>query len=68
MMGLNIPECMVQVNNKYDSSIFICVSFVYHLDEIIGRLIEKEAGLFSDLAAYSIVTANNAGPELRGCL
>ena len=40
----------------------------YHLDEIIGRLIEKEAGLFSDLAAYSIVTANNAGPKLRGCL
>ena len=33
----------------------------YHLDEIIGRLIEKEAGLFLDLAAYSIVTANNAG-------
>ena len=39
-----------------------------HLDEIIGRLIEKEAGLFLDLAAYSIVTANNAGPELLGCL
>ena len=27
----------------------------YHLDEIIGRLIGKEAGLFLDLAAYSIV-------------
>ena len=40
----------------------------YHLDEVIGRLIEKEAGLFLDLAAYSIVTANNAGPELLGCL
>lgn len=33
----------------------------YHLDEIIGRLIGKEAGLFLDLAAYSIVTENNAG-------
>lgn len=28
----------------------------YHLDEIIGRLIGKDAGLFLDLAAYSIVT------------
>lgn len=33
----------------------------YHLDEIIGRLIGKDAGLFLDLAAYSIVTENNAG-------
>ena len=33
----------------------------YHLDKIIGRLIGKDAGLFLDLAAYSIVTENNAG-------
>ena len=33
----------------------------YHLDEIIGCLIGKDAGLFLDLAAYSIVTENNAG-------
>lgn len=33
----------------------------YHLDEMIGRLIGKDAGLFLDLAAYSIVTGNNAG-------
>lgn len=33
----------------------------YHLDEMIGRLIGKDAGLFLDLAAYSIVTENNAG-------
>ncbi len=32
MMGLHIPECMVQVNNKYDSSIFICVSFVKYIN------------------------------------
>lgn len=32
----------------------------YHLDEMIGRLIGKDAGLFLDLAAYSIVTENNA--------
>ena len=33
----------------------------YHLDEIIGRLIGKDSGLFLDLAAYSIITENNAG-------
>ncbi len=33
----------------------------YHLDEMIGRLIGKDAGLFLDLAAYSIVTENDAG-------
>lgn len=33
----------------------------YHLDEIIGRLIGKDSGLFLDLAAYSIVCENNAG-------
>lgn len=31
-MGLYIPERMVQVNNKYDSSIFICVSFVKYIN------------------------------------
>lgn len=32
MMGLHIPECMVKVNNKYDRSIFICVSFVKYIN------------------------------------
>lgn len=33
----------------------------YHLDEVIGRLIGKDSGLFLDLAAYSIISENNAG-------
>ncbi len=33
----------------------------YRLDEIIGRLIGRDSGLFLDLAAYSIVAENNAG-------
>ncbi len=33
----------------------------YHLDEMIARIIGKEAGLFIDLAAYSIITEDNAG-------
>lgn len=33
----------------------------YHLDEIIERLIEKDSGLFLDLAAYAIISENNAG-------
>lgn len=33
----------------------------YHLDEMIARIIGKDAGLFLDLAAYSIVTEDNAG-------
>ncbi len=32
----------------------------YRLDEKIGEIIGKDAGLFLDLAAYSIVTENNA--------
>ena len=28
----------------------------YHLDEMIGRIIGQDAGLFLDLAAYSIIT------------
>lgn len=32
----------------------------YRLDEVIGDLIGKDAGLFLDLAAYSIVTEGNA--------
>ena len=34
---------------------------IYHLDEIIERLIGRDAGLFLDLAAYSIICENNAG-------
>lgn len=33
----------------------------YKLDEIITRIIGKDAGLFLDLAAYSIITEDNAG-------
>ena len=33
----------------------------YHLDEMLGRIIGKDSGLFLDLAAYSILTENNAG-------
>lgn len=33
----------------------------YHLDEMVARIIGKDAGLFIDLAAYSIITENNAG-------
>lgn len=33
----------------------------YKLDQMIARIIGKDAGLFLDLAAYSIITENNAG-------
>lgn len=33
----------------------------YHLDEMIARIIGRDAGLFLDLAAYSIIEENNAG-------
>lgn len=33
----------------------------YKLDEIVARIIGKDAGLFLDLAAYSIITEDNAG-------
>jgi len=33
----------------------------YHLDETLGELIGKDSGLFLDLAAYTIITENNAG-------
>jgi transposase len=33
----------------------------YRLDEMIGRIIGQDAGLFLDLAAYSIITEDNAG-------
>ena len=33
----------------------------YHLDEILGRLIGTDSGLFLDLAAYTIIAENNAG-------
>lgn len=32
----------------------------YHLDQIIEEIIGKDAGLFMDLAAYAIITENNA--------
>ena len=33
----------------------------YKLDETLSRIIGKDSGLFLDLAAYAIVTENNAG-------
>lgn len=33
----------------------------YRLDEMIARMIGRDAGLFLDLAAYSIITEDNAG-------
>ena len=65
------PEAgLPEMNEKSDRSAclrigaFIVIRKIiveYHLDEIIGRLIGKDAGLFLDLAAYSIVMENNAG-------
>lgn len=69
------PEAKLpEVSEKADRSIclriraFIMIRKIitgYHLDEIIGRLIGKNTGLFLDLAAYSIVTENNAGMVLQ---
>lgn len=42
----------------------------YKLDEMIERIVGKGAGLFLDLAAYAIVTENNAGqyyPDYAYC-
>jgi len=33
----------------------------YKLDDMINRIIGRDSGLFLDLAAYSIITENNAG-------
>lgn len=33
----------------------------YHLDEMIARIVGKDAGLLLDLAVYSIITEDNAG-------
>ena len=38
-----------------------CIIAEYHLDEILGRIIGADSGLFLDLAAYAIITENNAG-------
>ena len=37
------------------------IIFGYKLDEMIARIIGQDAGLFLDLAAYSIITEENAG-------
>ena len=42
----------------------------YRLDKIIGRIIGKDSGLFLDIAAYTIVSENNAGqyyPDYAYC-
>lgn len=59
-----IPEMQVKSNRsaclRIGALIVIRKIIVeYHLDEIIGRLIGKDAGLFLDLAAYSIVYAGD---------
>ena len=38
----------------------------YQLDQIIEKIIGKDAGLFLDLAAYTIVTENNAAQYYEG--
>lgn len=40
----------------------------YHIDDMVGRIVGKDAGLFLDLAAYSILTENNAAEMfLKNC-
>ncbi len=38
----------------------------YHLDRIIEEIIGKDAGLFLDMAAYAIITENNAAQHYEG--
>ena len=38
----------------------------YHLDTIIEKIVGKDAGLFLDLAAYAIITENNAAQHYEG--
>ena len=61
-----IPETQVKSDRSSCLRIgaFIVIRNIiaeYHLDEMVGRLIGKDADLFLDLAAYSIVSENNAG-------
>lgn len=34
---------------------------LYRLDEMLARIIGKDAGMFIDLAAYSIIEEDNVG-------
>ena len=38
----------------------------YHLDQIIEKIVGRDAGLFLDLAAYTIITENNAAQYYDG--
>ena len=62
-----MPEELL-VDTKRSSCLHIGAYFVirkiiaeYKLDQIIGNIVGKDAGLFLDLAAYTIITENNAG-------
>ena len=67
-----VPEEMLVVP-KRSSCLHIGAYFVirkiiaeYHLDQIIGDIVGKDAGLFLDLATYAIITENNAAQYYDG--
>ena len=67
-----MPEELL-VEPKWSSCLHIGAFFVirkiiteYHLDQIIEKIVGKDAGLFLDLAAYTIVTENNAAQYYDG--
>ena len=67
-----IPEELL-VEPKRSSCLHIGAFFVirkiiaeYHLDSIIENIVGRDAGLFLDLAAYTIVTENNAAQYYDG--
>ena len=67
-----MPEELL-VEPKRSSCLHIGAYFVirkiiaeYHLDSIIENIVGRDAGLFLDLAAYTIVTENNAAQYYDG--
>ena len=67
-----MPEGLL-VEAKRSSCLHIGAFFVirkiiaeYKLDQIIEKIVGKDAGLFLDLAAYTIVTENNAAQYYDG--
>lgn len=67
-----MPEEML-VEAKRSSCLRVGAFFVirkiiaeYHLDKIIGEIVGKDAGLFLDLATYTIITENNAAQYYEG--
>ena len=64
---IEVPEEMDE-DTKRSSCLHVGAFFVirklianYHIDDMLNRIIGKDAGLFIDLATYSILTENNAG-------